>query len=185
MDKQKDILNAALKLFTEFGFHGTPTSKIAQEAGVANGTLFHYFKTKDELIVALYVDIKKQLGFCVSQDIQAEDSIKETARKYYVAALHWGIDNETEFRYIQQFLSSPYVSMIPAELVEQSLAMINMIKEGIKQKLIKVTPAEYVMSIISSHLYGVNQYINSQKLSTTKQKQLINESFELVWKMVT
>lgn len=185
MDKQKDILNAALKLFTEFGFHGTPTSKIAQEAGVANGTLFHYFKTKDELIVALYVDIKKRLGFCVSQDIQQDDNIYEQAKKYYIAAVHWGIDNETEFRYVQQFLSSPYVAMIPADIQEQSLATLELIKKGIKEKLIKVTPAEYVMSIISSHLYGVNQYINTQQMSTAKQKQLINESFELVWKMIT
>jgi hypothetical protein len=55
----------------------------------------------------------------------------------------------------------------------------------VEQKLVKVTPAEYVMSIISSHLYGVNQYINTQKMSAAKQKQLAADSFELVWKMVT
>ena len=59
MDKREQILLAALKLFTEFGFHGTPTSKIAVEAGVSNGTLFHYFKTKEALILALYDYVKK------------------------------------------------------------------------------------------------------------------------------
>jgi AcrR family transcriptional regulator len=42
MDKQQEILSAALQLFVANGFHGTATSKIAKEAGVANGTLFHY-----------------------------------------------------------------------------------------------------------------------------------------------
>ena len=54
MEKREKILAAALNLFVEFGFHGTPTSKIAQKAGVANGTLFHYFATKEELVVALF-----------------------------------------------------------------------------------------------------------------------------------
>lgn len=184
MDKQKEILNAALKLFTEFGFHGTPTSKIAQEAGVANGTLFHYYKTKDDLIVALYVDIKKRLGFCVAQGEKPGATLKERAKNNYISALQWGIENEAEFRYVQQFLSSPYLALVPAEIMEQSMAILDLIRQGIKEKTIKVTPAEYVMSIISSHLYGVNQYINTQKLSPAKQKQIAADSFELVWKML-
>jgi AcrR family transcriptional regulator len=39
LDKKEEILKTALKLFVEFGFHATPTSKIAKEAGIANGTL--------------------------------------------------------------------------------------------------------------------------------------------------
>jgi len=51
MDKKQLILGTALKLFVEAGFHGTATSKIAAEANVANGTLFNYFRTKEELIL--------------------------------------------------------------------------------------------------------------------------------------
>jgi len=185
MDKQKEILNAALKLFTEYGFHGTPTSKIAQEAGVANGTLFHYYKTKDDLIIALYADIKQRLGFCVVQDVKPADSVYEQAKKFYTAALQWGIENSLEFRYVQQFASSPYVAMIPEELKEQNNITINLIKQGIKEKIIKVSPADYVLALFSSQLYGVNQYINEHKMSAAKQKQFVAESFELVWKMIT
>ena len=58
MEKVDKILEAALQLFTSKGFHGTPTSEIAKTAGVANGTLFHYFKTKEELINNLYLHVK-------------------------------------------------------------------------------------------------------------------------------
>ncbi|OSZ81772.1 TetR family transcriptional regulator [Chitinophagaceae bacterium IBVUCB1] len=185
MDKQKEILNAALKLFTEYGFHGTPTSKIAQAAGVANGTLFHYYPTKDELIIALYADIKQRLGFCVMQGVVQTDSVYQQAKKFYTAALQWGIENSLEFRYVQQFTSSPYAAMLPEELKEQNNITINLIKQGIKEKTIKVIPAEYAMALISSHLYGVNQYINEHKMSAAKQKQFVAESFELIWKMIT
>jgi AcrR family transcriptional regulator len=49
-EKKQQIMNAALKLFVENGFHGTSTAEIAKTAGVATGTLFHHFKTKQELI---------------------------------------------------------------------------------------------------------------------------------------
>ena len=51
MNKREKIFSTALNLFVEHGFHGTPTSKIAKEAGVANGTLFHHFNTKEDLII--------------------------------------------------------------------------------------------------------------------------------------
>jgi AcrR family transcriptional regulator len=46
------ILKVALELFGKHGLHGTTTKRIAQKAGIAEGTLFNYFKTKEDL--ALY-----------------------------------------------------------------------------------------------------------------------------------
>jgi AcrR family transcriptional regulator len=65
-DKRKAIIVVSLALFSERGFHGTPTSWIAQDARVATGTFFHYFKTKEELIESLYLDIKKEAGAILS-----------------------------------------------------------------------------------------------------------------------
>ena len=58
-EKKQCILDASLKLFVDNGFHGTSTSEIAKTAGVATGTLFHYFKTKKELINSLYFHTKE------------------------------------------------------------------------------------------------------------------------------
>jgi AcrR family transcriptional regulator len=49
-DKRAALLEAALELFAENGFHGAPTSLIAERAGVGVGTIYRYFKDKDELI---------------------------------------------------------------------------------------------------------------------------------------
>lgn len=49
---QQAILAAALDLFSKKGFHGTTTRAISQKAGIAEGTLFNYFRTKEDL--ALY-----------------------------------------------------------------------------------------------------------------------------------
>jgi AcrR family transcriptional regulator len=52
-DKRNAILDTATLLFAGRGLTAAPTSEISKQAGVAEGTLFTYFKTKDDLINAL------------------------------------------------------------------------------------------------------------------------------------
>ena len=49
-DKRRQILDAALALCAEDGLQGAATARIARAAGVANGTLFHHFPSKELLI---------------------------------------------------------------------------------------------------------------------------------------
>lgn len=52
-DKQISIISAAIEIFAEKGFSATTTSEIAKKAGVAEGTIFHHFKTKKDLLLAI------------------------------------------------------------------------------------------------------------------------------------
>lgn len=53
-DKRKEqIMNAALKVFARRGFVGAKTSMIAKEAGLSEGLLYRYFRSKDEIFVSL------------------------------------------------------------------------------------------------------------------------------------
>ena len=56
-DKRCALLQAALELFAEQGFNSSPTALIAKRAGVASGTLFFHFKSKEELIHELFREI--------------------------------------------------------------------------------------------------------------------------------
>lgn len=53
-DKRKTILDAALKTFVTRGYHGTKVSEIARIADVAEGTLYNYFPSKEELLLAVF-----------------------------------------------------------------------------------------------------------------------------------
>ena len=186
MDKRGQILEAALKLFVEYGFHGTPTSMIAKEAGVANGTLFHYFSTKDELIIALYVDIKSRMATYVFENSKGQSTFKETIKEQYLAALYWGLDNQLEYRFTEQFKTSPYLSKIAPQQIEESLKPYHdMLRKAIKDKIIKPQPVELLFTLISSHTYGLNQYLMTNDFSKAKQHQVISEVFEMLWDMIT
>lgn len=60
-NKRKAILDAAMELFADRGIGNAPTSAISSVAGVAEGTLFTYFKTKDELLNELFRELRKEM----------------------------------------------------------------------------------------------------------------------------
>src|SRR5579859_3863643 len=63
-DKRERILDAAVRVFASKGFHATRVSEVAKAAGVADGTIYLYFKSKDELLVSLFEDrLERLLAF--------------------------------------------------------------------------------------------------------------------------
>jgi len=185
-DKQQEILKAALRLFVESGFHGTPTSRIAKEAGVANGTLFHYYKTKDELIVALYSNIKGKLNERMHAGTRPEATFKENLKIIYANTLEWAIEHKEEFYFVQQFNTSPFLSLIaPEEISRQTKPHLELLESAIQQKIFRRLPAELIFVLLNNHIYGMSQYIHNIQAGTTQKKQLINDSFDLLWRMLT
>jgi AcrR family transcriptional regulator len=60
MSRKETILEAATALFARKGFSATPTSAIAREAGVAEGLVFHYFKTKKGVLLCILKDVTER-----------------------------------------------------------------------------------------------------------------------------
>ena len=60
-DKPQQIIDAAVRVFARYGFYNSRVSDIAREAGIASGTIYLYFKTKDEILVTLFRE--KMAGF--------------------------------------------------------------------------------------------------------------------------
>jgi TetR/AcrR family fatty acid metabolism transcriptional regulator len=67
-DKRERILRAAVKVFAKNGFYATRVSEVAKAAGVADGTIYLYFKSKDELLVSLFEDrVQRLLSFMAEE----------------------------------------------------------------------------------------------------------------------
>ena len=186
MDKRDLIINAALKLFVDNGFHGTATSKIAQDAGVANGTLFQYFKTKDELVIALYTHLKDELAEYVIKHTADTKDIKAEMKSQILSSLFWALDNSLKFRFIQQFHTSPYIGQVEQEVLDRQVEPhLKLIQKGIKQGVIKSLPVDLIYSLISNQVFGLYQFVTSRKLSKAKQHETIETTFEMLWDMLT
>jgi AcrR family transcriptional regulator len=55
-DRRAELLDAAVRVFAEKGFHATRVGDIATEAGVAHGLLYHYFRSKDDVLDTVFRD---------------------------------------------------------------------------------------------------------------------------------
>ena len=109
MDKKTNIIENAMILFNEFGFNGTPTSKIAKVSEISNGALFHYFPTKVELINEIYWYVKSDLLSYFKANKVDSDNVIEQLFSFWRSLVKWAIINNDKFLFQEQFLHSVYV----------------------------------------------------------------------------
>jgi TetR/AcrR family fatty acid metabolism transcriptional regulator len=88
-DKRDRILRAAVKVFARKGFYASRVSEIARAAGVADGTIYLYFKSKDELLTSLFED--RMVRLLERMRRAAEDSPRAADRLRAVLELQLGL----------------------------------------------------------------------------------------------
>jgi TetR/AcrR family fatty acid metabolism transcriptional regulator len=84
-DKRSLIQDAAIKVFASHGYHGSRVSDIAQEAGIAYGLVYHYFKNKEELLATIFEE--RWSGFLEEVEAIAAGAASTEDRLVSVAAL--------------------------------------------------------------------------------------------------
>ena len=75
-DKRARILKAAIKVFANKGFYATRVSEIAKAAGVADGTIYLYFKNKDDVLITIFEDGLKQLLEILQSVAESDESFE-------------------------------------------------------------------------------------------------------------
>jgi AcrR family transcriptional regulator len=181
MEKADKIFEAALSLFTTKGFHGTPTSEIAKTAGVANGTLFHYFKTKEVLINNLYLNVKNEMVEESTRGIEKIESLKLKLEYLWSKTIHWAMTNPQKIFFIQQYMYSPYITSNTQEEVDKIKEVYtDLIQEGINNHEIKEIPVELIYNIATQQLFGMIQYlvVNPEKYHDS---EFMNIAFNLFY----
>src|SRR6202047_2198132 len=89
-DKRNAILDAATRVFAARGLTAAPTSEISKQAGIAEGTLFTYFETKEDLINALYREIKLELADAMMSGFPRKKSVRTRLRHVWDGYVSWG-----------------------------------------------------------------------------------------------
>jgi Transcriptional regulator len=91
-DKKQALLDAATVAFAQSGISAS-TALIARNAGVAEGTLFRYFATKDDLLNTLYLHLKSDLCRAMLAELSVSDEPKEFTRNIWNSYIDWGVRN--------------------------------------------------------------------------------------------
>lgn len=132
-DKIELIFKSTLELVHEKGFHGTPMSQIAKRSDVAIGTIYHYFPSKDQLIIALYCYSKRKINSFIFEDW---DHSKDYKSQFYMVVsrlYRFYKNNVAIFSFLEQFHNSPYLEMANSVLerhLNEENSIINIFQKG-------------------------------------------------------
>lgn len=163
VDKRTAILDATLRLISKHGFHGTAMSRVAAEAGVSAGIIYHYFAGKDDLIDELYVTIKRKSAEATLANVTPEQPIRSQLRQALANILRYFVHHPLEAAFMEQYTRSPYFR---PEIEERAkiyyLPIMNAIKRAEDEGVIKPFPEavsatltlDVAMSLAQKHEAG-------------------------------
>ncbi|MFN3761219.1 MAG: TetR/AcrR family transcriptional regulator [Algoriphagus aquaeductus] len=181
-DKKTLLLESALELIRENGFHGTPVSMVAKHAGVAAGTVYTYFQSKDEMIKELYTYVKSHIYLEISG--KDDPSLPFQARFYAL----W--ENMTDLylakpsiqSFMDQFVSSPYnTSELQQSVDAWGKWLEQFFLQGIDQGILRpLSPKILSVMVIGSIISLVRYLIYFQSTSKTMGEDL-NLIPQMVW----
>ena len=87
-DSQRRIVEAAVATFVEHGYHGSATSEIARRAGVAEGTIFRYYRTKQALLLGVVAPLLiRAITPLMRQRLERVMSVEYVSARAFVRAL--------------------------------------------------------------------------------------------------
>src|SRR5258705_13839459 len=81
-DKRERILSSAMRVFASKGFFQSKVSDIAADAGVADGTIYLYFKSKDDILISLFETQMERVNQELRRAIEGADDAAENLRRF-------------------------------------------------------------------------------------------------------
>ena len=180
MSKKAIVLQTTLELITKQGIEATSLSQIIKESGVANGTVYHHFKNKDEIITELYMMLTQDFGTVVMRNIP-EDDLKKQFTVMWLNLFYYFVNNPLAFIFSEQIARSPE---IPQKLKDEARKYYNEIQEyfkkGIKKKIFK----SYNTLVMEELFFGnVVSLVKIHENETVKlQEKHINQAIEISWR---
>jgi AcrR family transcriptional regulator len=183
-DKRNAILEAATRLFAERGLTAAPTSEISKLAGVAEGTLFTYFKTKDHLINALYREIKLELADAMMSDFPRKKNFRVRLRHVWDRYLAWGIANPKQRKVLAQLQVSEVLTKESrnagsAPFVEFQV----MIRDAIERRVLgNDLPVDLISKSLAALVEATIDLTVSNPYKATKYRDC---GFQILWAGIT
>jgi len=108
VEKRDAVMQAALEMVGEHGFHGSPMAQIAERAGVAAGTIYRFFDSKDTLIKEIKASLDGQILAAVSEGYPDGKAVRERFLHIERRVIGYFIASPLQFRFMEQYHNSPY-----------------------------------------------------------------------------
>ncbi|MGF1724436.1 TetR/AcrR family transcriptional regulator [Photobacterium nomapromontoriensis] len=181
MSKQQQLLDAALHLFASQGVQATTTASIAQQAKVANGTLFHHFPTKQVLVDTLYLHAKQSLAAAMTE-AQPSPSLQTRLWQFWQSALDWAARHPAQLQLMQQLSHDPHTPISHhQDLIETTMGFLShAIEQGQQQGKLAPLPMPLVLHFCHHH-YLATAKLFAEYPERAQQPSYRQGAFQILW----
>jgi len=174
--KHQRILKAAVKVFAEKGFYNSRVSEIAKEANVADGTIYLYFKNKDDILISLFEEEFGRIVENMRKELSKEKDPLQKIRIFAIMHLNivfkqqqlgevLGVEVRQSSKFMKEYINNPFIEYL--NLIR------SIVVEGQEKGLIRkdLTPG-----IMKRALFGALDEMARYWVLSTKKKHSINEA---------
>ena len=129
IDRRRELVDAAVRVFARDGFHGSRVGDIAEEAGVAHGLLYHYFRSKDEVLETIFRETWSGLVAETKRIEQSGDPLRTQLDRFARVYLgSWLVTPEVIRVLVREVARSPEVGNRVGEIRELFVVLQRMIE---------------------------------------------------------
>jgi len=122
-NKHYKIIQAAAKVFAEKGFYNSRVSEIAKEANVADGTIYLYFKNKDDILISLFEEEFGQIVENIRKELNEEKDALHKIRRFAFAHLSilskqphlaevLGVEVRQSSKFMKEYINKPFIEYL-------------------------------------------------------------------------
>lgn len=180
--KEQLILDTALAMIFRVGLSGLKMSDLAKEAGLATGTVYIYFKDKEELIRRLYLYLTRKSTADLAAEIPAGLPLKAKIHALAYNYLQICLQHPEYDAFFEQYYRSPYFAETAEQLTEETSLMqpiIEVVLQGQQEGIIKNADPELLVMLVCGMISEAARQANyAQRTVSEAEWQTI---FAVLW----
>ncbi|HLU65175.1 MAG TPA: TetR/AcrR family transcriptional regulator [Kofleriaceae bacterium] len=179
-DKRTAILEAALDLFVERGYHGTAVPAVAERAGVGAGTIYRYFKSKEDLVNALFRHWKQALAGQIIAGVSPTAPPREQFHQLWGGLARFARNHPKVFAFLELHHHASYLDeesrATETRVLDLARAFVARLQD---QGVLRPMPAMAIMILVYWGLVGLTRCAQEGRLDLTDD--VLVQAEECLW----
>jgi len=183
LTKRQQIIETTIQLVSEMGLYATSMGLIIKESNVAAGTIYHYFKSKEDLIKTAYSELIEEMGKAFIQNMDNAMPYKNKFFLIWKNLFYYFKNNPQKFQFIEHYASSPLEKNEVKEINQRHYQpAIDFIRKGTEMGYLRTLPEPFIIQLIFAHVSVVVRMIlfDETDISATTLQQFIQSSWDSV-----
>lgn len=185
MNSLDKIFQSTIDLSFNKGVNGSATAKIARNAGVANGTLFHHFPTKRDLIHFCYIRIQEDYVWNMIHFLDIpEKATKKQLKKAIKTSIDYWVRNPKYFSFVQGVNHSQFYDYdLEVKINKLQLSLEHAVDQAFRNNVIRRFDKKVLIELLFDVIYSIASLII--KTSDDFQRgQYRKEGFSFIWSAI-